>query len=209
MVKENVRVRRLSLVWGLRQRTPWCPSSRTRTGRTRRVAEEEFVRGALLPVSRAGARGTPQALWFFRYIPVLFLLRILRFMDSGWVSGRALRPVLLVQVRGAEVGLRRCLCRRRLQLRIVPWSRRDRPSRRSWRRILGGSLMRWIRWVLLPFLENAIFLRCILHDLRVLSSRTKLLERRMDCLTRVQAMVPVGGRPPRGTDVMPVGSRPP
>ena len=69
--------------------------------------------------------------------------------------------------------------------------------------------MRWIRWVLLPFLENATFLRYILHNLRVSSSRTKLIERRMDCLTRVQAKVPVGGRPPRGTDVMPVGSRPP
>ena len=191
-VKESVRVRQLSLDWGLRRRTPWCPSSRTRTGRTRGVAEEGLARGALLPVVRVGARGTPQALWYFRYILLLFLPSLLRFMGSGWVPGRMLRAVLLVQVRGAEVGLRLYLHRRRLQLRIAPWSQRDRPSSRIWRR----SSTRWIRWVLLPFLENAIFLRCILHDLRVLSSRTKLLERRMDCLTRVQAMVPVGGRPP-------------
>ena len=51
-------------------------------------------------------------------------------------------------------------------------------------------------WVRLLFQENAVFLLYTLHNPMVSLSRSTLLERRMDCLTRVQAMVPVGGRPP-------------
>ena len=59
------------------------------------MAEEGLVRGALLPVVRVGARGTPQALRHFRYM-LLFLFGILQFMGSGWVPVRMLRLVLLV-----------------------------------------------------------------------------------------------------------------
>ena len=164
---------------------------RMRMRRLSEVVEEEPVRGALLPVDSVGVRGTPQALRQCHYV-LLAPFTLLPHLGSGWVSVRVLRLPLLVKAGEAEACLRLCLHRRRLQLRIAPWSRRDRPSSRIWRMLST----RWIRWVLLPFLENAIFLRYILHDLRVSSSRTKLLERRMDWLTRVQAMVPVGGRPP-------------
>ena len=44
--------------------------------------------------------------------------------------------------------------------------------------------------------ENAVFLLCTLRRPMVSLLRSTLRKRRMDCLTRVQPMVPVGGRPP-------------
>ena len=59
------------------------------------MVEEELARGALRPVDRVGARGTPQALRHFRYV-LLFPFSLLQFMGSGWVSVRMLRLALLV-----------------------------------------------------------------------------------------------------------------
>ena len=59
------------------------------------MAEEGLARGALRPVVRVGARGTPQALRHFRYM-LLFPFGLLQFMGSGWVQVRTLRLVLLV-----------------------------------------------------------------------------------------------------------------
>ena len=44
--------------------------------------------------------------------------------------------------------------------------------------------------------ENAVFLQCTLRRPVVSLLHSTLRRRRMDCLTRAQPMVPVGGRPP-------------
>ena len=166
------------------------PTMRTRMRRLNEVVEEELARGALPPVDRVGARGTPQALRHFRYI-MLFPFSLLQLMGSGWVSVRVFRLALLVRRRGAEVGLRRCLRRWRPYLRLAPWLPQDQIGRRSWRTLWTRTL-----WGRPSLRENAVFLLCTLRRPMVSLLRSTLHKRRMDCLTWVQPMVPVGGRPP-------------